>query len=193
MDVHISMSSTQLRSCLKDKERIKYEDVWGVKAYRKVSPGELVVHEFLERVDPRCTILDIGCGTGRASKRMEELGYKPILFDIAFNCLDVDVHIPVHLGCIWEDINLSADWGFCTDVMEHIPEKRVDQALDNIAKSCRNVYFRIYLHKDNGKFVDQPLHLTVKSASWWLDKLEQRFDSVSSDSNGLVATFWCNA
>ena len=171
---------------LEDQERSKYEKVWENRDYRKVSPGELVVHEFLELSEG--SVLDIGCGTGRAAQRIKNAGREVTGFDIACNCLDTEVDIPLVLGCVWSDTLPEADWGFCTDVMEHIPEKRVHDAVANIAKSCKNVYFRVYMHPDNGKFSDEPLHLTCKPATYWFSVISEYWNNVSCTDNGTVVT-----
>ncbi|MCH8334905.1 MAG: DUF115 domain-containing protein, partial [Proteobacteria bacterium] len=47
------------------RERQKYKLLWGDKAYRIKSFGEVIVPVFLERAKPDSTVIDFGCGTGR--------------------------------------------------------------------------------------------------------------------------------
>lgn len=176
---------------LTQKEKEKYTSVWENPDYRKVAPGEVATKEFLQYLHPFTKITDIGCGTGRAAKVLINNKHFVQGFDIASNCLDPGVDIDLTIGCIWEDEIPESEWGFCTDVMEHIPEKRVPAALANIYKSCRKCYFRIYLHKDNGKFYHEPLHLTVKSESWWLSQLTKYWKNIQMRSNATVVTFVC--
>lgn len=173
---------------LTNLEKEKYQKVWAVKDYRKVSPGELCAKEFSKLLKGSDSVVDIGCGTGRAARLIYWLGHNVKLFDIADNCLDDGMELPLTIGCMWEDPIPKADWGFCTDVMEHIPEEKIDDCLTNIAKSVEKVYFRIYLHKDNGKFIDEPLHLTVKPSKWWMGKLQKHW-KIQMTENGTVATF----
>jgi hypothetical protein len=59
----------------------------------------------------------------------------------------------------------------CTDVMEHIPTKDVDQVLLNIMSAAQHVFFQISTEQDScGKMIGEELHLTVKPPEWWLAK-----------------------
>jgi hypothetical protein len=40
-------------------------------------------------------------------------------------------------------LDLRATYGFCTDVLEHIPTEDVDKVLDNCLSACQNVFFQI--------------------------------------------------
>ena len=53
-------------------ERKKYIRVWDVSAYRKRSPGENLVDDFLDVAKPpqRAHIIDWGCGTGRGGFKL---------------------------------------------------------------------------------------------------------------------------
>lgn len=172
-------------------EKEKYEQVWDNPAYRKVSPGELVAKDFSDAI--RGSVIDFGCGTGRAALIISEK-WPVTLLDHAENCLDDKVKeagLKVKQHCLWEPYDDLKDWGFCCDVLEHIPEEKVEAVLDTIANSCvEGAYLRIYLHKDNGKFSKEPLHLTVKPYGWWEEVLKSHWKYVSGTDNGTVATFW---
>lgn len=167
-------------------EKQKYLKTWGLDAYRNYAPGEHLVYDFMGVVKPRAgaEILDLGTGTGRAALRLHNLGYQVIPVDIAENCLDPQVRDELAgklvIQYLWDDLptckqinKLELDnYGFCTDVMEHIPPEKVDDTLANFARHIRHLFFQICFRKDHfGEEVGEDLHLTVRSFKWWLNKL----------------------
>jgi SAM-dependent methyltransferase len=180
---------------LREREEAKYNKVWASVGYRLISPGELVVFEFLDWAEPGKTVLDLGCGTGRAGFKISQT-MPTTMVDISENCLDDSVrqrladNLIFKQACLWELDEGHFDYGFCTDVMEHIPEEKVGRVIDSIADHCNQTYFRIYLHKDNGKFIDEPLHLTIQPKEWWIDQITRRYNDVQVNCNGTVATYF---
>jgi hypothetical protein len=104
--------------------------------------------------------------------------------DIAHNCLDSDVKIPFLKRCLWDlpDDNMSSDYAFCTDVLEHIPFWRVDKVLENMwERTNKAAFMQICLVPDtSGPKMDPPerLHLCVQPAEFWKDKLLSYWKSV---------------
>ena len=135
---------------------------------------------------PGTTLIDFGCGTGRGGYAIWKTGmFDVTLMDFAWNCLDKhvadDVEAKESLAFVEHDLTektaLRADYGYCCDVMEHIPEDQVDDVLDTILEACGDVFFQIATVEDNfgkHKDIDEPLHLTVKPYHWWLQKLADR-------------------
>jgi len=181
-----------MMSDLKEREQAKYEKVWRNPAYRKTSPGERSTKDFIDWAGKGGSVLDIGCGTGRAAIAIGTW-YTFTLVDHASNCRDRKAeHLPFYQQCLWElDIPDYFDYGFCCDVMEHIPEEKVDEVLDRIKAHCAKAYLRIFLQEDNGKFIDEPLHLTCKPQDWWEEKIKERWDTYIVDTTieDMVATF----
>jgi SAM-dependent methyltransferase len=177
-------------SDLEAQEQAKYEKAWDVKEYRDFSPGEGMVIPFIHRVGkpvlkdengkpiPPPTMYDYGAGTGRAALYFKLGGFDMIPVDIAKNCLDDFVELVLGdrlmVANLWdlpEDMP-RADYGFCTDVMEHIPPEKVDAVLENIRRTCKSIMFGICFHDDHfGEDMGEVLHLTVKPFRWWRDKL----------------------
>lgn len=158
-------------------ERDKYRLVWQYDAYRQVAPGEVVASTFLEvaKPAPGSQVIDFGCGTGRASLALKAAGLDPLLVDFADNCRDLEaVMLPFLEADLTEPIPLTAPYGFCTDVMEHIPTGDVPAVLRNIFSSAEAVFFQISTVPDSmGALIGRPLHLTVRDHLWWRNWLEE--------------------
>lgn len=170
-----------------EAEGEKYRAMWAVDAYRSFSPGEAQATRFdlpnlLRRFGAR-TMLDAGCGSGKTSRYVLTNApgeFELFGFDIADNCLDpyFDAIKARYLtvGCLWrrEDFPRDYDAVVCTDVMEHIPTDKVADVLANLRAVCRRVaFFGIALVDDlfGPLELGEPLHLTVKPAEWWLERL----------------------
>ena len=71
------------------------------------------------------------------------------LVDIAANCLDAGIDMPLIVTPLWDlPADLSGDFGVCCDVMEHIPTDKVDDVLSGIAKAVPRAWFHISSEPD---------------------------------------------
>lgn len=157
-------------------EKALYETIWKNPDYRVVSPGEEQVRDFLVHCQPKRgdTLIDFGCGSGRATLALKEAGLDARGIDIADNCLDAEVRdqIGLQVHDLSEPVMQSATWGYCCDVMEHIPPHQVRKVLGHILDSASTVYFQICTEEDHfGQTVGHPLHLSVHNADWWRQQL----------------------
>jgi hypothetical protein len=152
-------------------EKEKYLRMWSMLSYRAGSPAELIVPLIVEKLKPEGLIIDFGCGTGRAAAAITDLGYGVILTDFAPNCRDECAgELPFVEIDLTEPIPLRAEYGYCVDVIEHIPPDKTDLAIKNIMGSARKVFFQIStVHDRCGVTIKQELHLTVHPVDWWLD------------------------
>jgi SAM-dependent methyltransferase len=182
-----------------------YERMWSVDAYRKESPGKTVLPNFLSIATPQLNdrILDIGCGTGKASVEMHQRGFTDIiLMDFAKNCLDDSTknllaQYPTSVRFVQHDITtpfpITATFGYCTDVMEHLDPSQVRNSLMQMKSAVEFLYLRISTRPDvMGKLIGERLHLTVYPIEWWLDVLnELQFEILYSDEHKEeAATFF---
>lgn len=189
-----------IRPCVQDRrhwvekdrlsEQEKYEKMWGeVDNYRVVAPGEATVPIFLQNAKPKpdSTVIDFGAGTGRGALLLAILGgVKVKMLDFASNCLDEDVRnalvtqshvLDFTQHDLMNKVPFTAEYGYCTDVMEHIPPDDVPLVLSNILHAAQHVFFQISCQDDvMGGAIGEHLHLTVKPYAWWL-KLLQSFDA----------------
>lgn len=174
-----------------DVERAKYERMWagGTRFdYRRVSPAEAVISDFILATRPEhgATIVDLGCGTGRAALDLLRRGFIPICVDVAANCLDPEVaaEVPLVQACLWDvDAALGVltghkpGYGLCCDVMEHVPTNKVGDTLAAIRRAVEySVWFQpaTFPHEVE----DLKLHLTVRPSSWWLAQFEEHWPTV---------------
>lgn len=164
---------------LVEAERAKYSELWsGVPEYRKYSPGVENVQRFMDVIKPDrgATILDVGCGTGVAGLMFGKLGLVPSWIDITDAGIEMEARDRFIEAPLWSDWGrhwrMGFDYGFCCDVMEHIPTEYTMLVIDRIVAACRTTWFQISLVPDQfGATIGQPLHLTVKPFDWWMERL----------------------
>lgn len=173
-----------------DSEREKYEQIWDIDAYHKVSPGLNYIEQAVEVLAiPRGSrVADFGCGTGRATKWLIDHGYDGIGIDIAGNALEEDV--PFVQSALWNELP-SVEYGFSTDVLEHIPPEKVRLTLQRIHDACsEGCYLNIDTIPDSfGVLVGKRLHLTVMSAEDWEYELKQiwgKVDAIYTDDKQAI-------
>lgn len=159
---------------IRDIERDKYERVWAVPAYSDFSPGERMVDAFASVVKPKRfkSVIDFGAGGGAAAKGLRELG-------LTVHGVDHVDHGREHYdgftkSCLWDMPAMQrAMYGYCVDVMEHIPIEYTMLTIRQILDRCDSAFFQICTKPDSfGKEIGEPLHLTVAPYQWWLHRLE---------------------
>jgi 2-polyprenyl-3-methyl-5-hydroxy-6-metoxy-1,4-benzoquinol methylase len=163
-------------------ERLKYHAMWTkVPGYRSTSPGERLVPHFLDLAQPSPgdTLIDLGCGSGRASVALAEAGLNVTQLDITETSRDPHARgLPFIEACLWDLPELPKfNWVYCCDVMEHLPTHTVDKALDHMAAiTGKGAFMQIALFPEAfGRFIGETLHLTVKPAEWWQEKINKRW------------------
>ena len=167
------------------REAEKYAKMYAHEMYRS-SPGAVEpAARFAEKFGfrPGDVLIDFGSGPGYASNFFFEMGLRVIAIDIAPNALREEFRgkFPVIISAFWDlPAKLDGDWGMCADVMEHIPEGKVDTVLEVIRSSVRrSVLFNISLRHDGcGAFINDVLHLTVRPRAWWTSKLAEFWGTV---------------
>lgn len=116
-------------------------------------------------------LVDLGIGTGRLAKLLMP-EFEVVGVDIAKNCLDEGVDVPLVVAPIWSDLDIGTfDGVICTDVLEHLPIEYVDKAISNIGRLAPHGYITIGLTQEGIRFPGLPLHLTIESVAWWDDRI----------------------
>lgn len=188
-------------------EKLIYEKLWSMRGYRKVAPGEQAVETFVKvaAAAAGARIVDLGCGSGRASLKLASSCQMNVtMVDFAGNCLDDEVAAALAAGThalrfveadLTKPLPVTAQYGFCTDVMEHIPPDKVDDVLDNCLAAAEHVFFQICTVEDTfGRAIGHPLHLTVQPYEWWLEQLGRRGCVIHwSESQGVNALFYVSS
>ena len=178
-----------------ESERTKYELMWQQPAYRKVSAGMRSVEEAVTSLGIKQgdSITDFGCGMGWCVKWFIEQGYESTGVDITDVALDADV--PFVKAALWDLDKLpKAQYGFSSDVLEHIPPDRVMDTLKAIHDSTsKAVYLNIDTIPDAfGILIGEKLHLTVRPAKEWEADLRKIWKEVKClHANDGEAIFVC--
>jgi SAM-dependent methyltransferase len=185
------MTSAIATTSVYEPERAKYVRLWqDVPAYRTVSYGEQLVGPFLAMTGakPGQSIVDVGCGTGRASLKFAELLMYVTALDATMDAFDdavsdyIGVAPPGRLtcleACVWQDwptvSRVHRDFVYCCDVLEHIPEAFTMLVVARCLQAAPVAFFHINFDPDGfGQTIGTTLHLTVKPFAWWRDRLAE--------------------
>lgn len=163
-------------------EREKYLQMWQHPGYRRISPGMYECERAFAIMEMKAgdSLIDFGSGTGRATAWFLSQGLSVLAIDHVPNALETEV--PFVEACLWDlpETVEPAEFGFCCDVMEHIPETRVSDVLATIRRLTKTgTYLRIATRPDRmGKLIGQPLHLCVNSGEWWRRQVEAHWPLV---------------
>ena len=174
-------------------EREKYQRLWTMPNYRAVAPGEHYVDLFLKlaQPEPGASVLDLGCGTGRASLKLHLAGLDVTLVDFTSNSRDVGAaHLRFFEWDLTEPMPFRAEYGYCTDVLEHIPPKDLRAVIANALASTPRLFIAVDTKPDLcGALINQRLHLSVMSHDEWLALLGEygriEFHAQSEDSSAF--------
>lgn len=168
-------------TALMTRERELYASVWGaLPRYAQHNPGEHHVDLFcrLTGAKPGATVLDAGCGTGLGGVALQRAGFTVTLCDLTDAGLHADAaQLPFQAACLWRSLDrlYVADYVYCCDVLEHIPEALtmlVVRRLLDVAQ--RGVFLTISTVPDHfGIWMGEPLHKTVQPFIWWRDMLSE--------------------
>lgn len=187
-------------------EKEKYDRIWrSFPEYRETSPSDYLFPVFLsyfaKEIAPSHSIIDFGCGPGKLAFTALKHNLSIHLVDISEHCLDPEVFL-LHIkkkvlfsqSSLWDlpKTLFPAEWIICFDVLEHIPEKKIDACLKEMSlRMKKGGFFSICLQKEQfGEIVGESLHLTLKPANWWREKINVYFkidkEFSSGDKNFVV-------
>jgi hypothetical protein len=170
-------------------EKDKYQAMWELPSYSTVSPGELIAPLFcaVAKPMPHELVIDFGCGSGKGGKRIKEIANCRVnLVDFAENCCE-----NILIADLSKRMSIVGNYGFCADVMEHIPPDQVDDVIKNICDCVDYAFFQISLVPDRmGALIGQTLHLSVHPFEWWKEKLQGYGTLTFSEDHGDSAVFY---
>lgn len=133
----------ELRQCLLQEERNKYNHLWSdVPAYRRSSPElQIIQSTWGTYMDDIKTVLDVGAGPGQGVRYLEQMGKKVTATDIADDLVEEYKHKPGQLVICAADNMPFGDNTFdlvvCCDVLEHLSPFLLLQSLKEICRVGR--------------------------------------------------------
>jgi SAM-dependent methyltransferase len=150
---------------------------------------------FLDVAKPTGRIIDFGCGTGRGALAMASRGHDVLLIDFTDNCRDKEtLRLPFIQWDLTEPLPVHAPFGYCTDVMEHIPTDQVHLVIANILAASDRCWFQISTVLDQmGSLIGQRLHLTVRDHDWWRDTLSIFGEVTFEEEHETLSRFYVTA
>ncbi|MFP3947090.1 MAG: class I SAM-dependent methyltransferase [Longimicrobiales bacterium] len=177
-------------------ERKKYARVYAEGVYRpefSVGAGAVPVAWGWAHGLGATSATDWGCGHGRAMRWLRKRMNRVVGVDLIPTTETLD-DPDFWQGTIWSPpASLpKTDFAFCVDVLEHLPEPRVGEAIRQIAAHTRRgAWFQVATFVDEkGDEIGERLHLTVRSATWWAERVAEEFELVSVDTNGRHVRLW---
>ena len=174
-----------------------YETLWSGDYRKRDRNHGLRLAEVRRILNPSGTVADWGCGHGRLSTSLHDLGMDVIPIDIAENALDGDVAEKLGdkfiCGSLPEvTLPHPVEYSICTDVLEHLPEHLVKPSIQNImSQTTTAAYFYTACIGDftivNG--VQYNLHPTHKDSTWW----SRQFDDfgIKDEEHMLRLSYQC--
>lgn len=178
-------------------EKAKYQKMWAYDSYRERSPGMRFLADAIYRMKmpEHSTVVDLGCGTGRVAAALSGYGHSVTAVDIASNaCTEFDgPFVQAPLWALPAELGRH-DYGYCADVMEHLPTAKVPMSLACIAAHCGTVFFQIANFEcHEGDKIGEHLHLTVKSIDWWRAELRPYFAVIEAVPSPKHHVFVCKS
>lgn len=177
-------------------ERDKYAKMWQLDIYREMSPGEVSAWRFFAEMPldgSNGPVIDFGCGTGRGGLALAKGGLDVTLTDFVSAARDEEaMGLPFLEWDLTLPCPLRAPYGYCTDVLEHIPPEDVEKVIRNVMDSAETVFFQISTAPDalGELFISQQLHLSVHPHEWWGQLFEvMGFQILTENSRQDASTF----
>ena len=123
------------------------------------------------------SVIDWGCGQGHSYEAFRVCDIHAVaLVDISETQYEGPKHLFVEGSVLDARLGHTAEFGYCSDVLEHLEEEDIDKALHTmfLHADC-GVFVNVGTEKDAWRDSDgyHELHTTVKPATWWGDKLKE--------------------
>lgn len=167
-----------------EEQKRVFEEVWTSGNYRLGSPGLRLVPRFLRLCQPQGPINDYGSGTGRAAVALLDAGHPVNMVDIAENALEDEARarlgkgLTFTLASVWDLPNgfPVTDWGYCMEMIMTIPPAKVPATMENIARTCKNLFIQTYHRIDRRSGLD--CNLIQEGKEWYESMLQDYFSDV---------------
>lgn len=186
--------------------RDRHAEAWRLPAYGRYSPGAEYADLFASLAAPGASVLDAGCGAGAGMAALDARGFRVFGCDVTLEALPESRWAQAATANLWRARDLSAvaylarvsvaipgerfDWGYCCDVLEHLPPAFTMLVVQNLLQTCDRLFLAVCLVEDGfGVWVGQPLHLTVQPFMAWRDQLREIGRVVEARDLGANAIF----
>jgi SAM-dependent methyltransferase len=137
---------------------------------------------FVYKMFPRSsTIVDAGAGSCTVVRALTQQGYNAsgveiFAYPVEHFCTDLRSVVrvsPLHTLPFFRDDEF--DVVFSTEVLEHVPEDKIDDTIRELARVGRRFFITVGLSPDSEDHEGASLkfHATVRSSQWWSDKFSQ--------------------
>lgn len=151
--------------------------MWAVQDYATYSPGLEWLETFVDVVKAERlgrdagTLIDVGCGDGRAGMALAAKGFDVTLCDLTRTASETG--LPFVQGSIWAlPETTQYDYAYCCDVFEHLPTEFTMLSIDRLLRVARRAFLTVCTQPDSfGVRIGEPLHLTVQPFTWWRDRI----------------------
>lgn len=123
----------------------------------------------------RISVIEVGCGNGKLCNFLASIKFKVTGVDVAAGPYDRDYRFVLH-NVAEQPLpfgDSEFDYCLCFDLIEHIAEERVPFVLKEMVRVSRHIIIKVACSGS------PPLHLTVKSPGWWLNKLLDNCPEIS--------------
>ena len=138
-------------------------------------PENLKFLEYIQSLKP-ASVLDVGCAYGFLVKRLNDADIPSKGIEISPFCIAMRATDDVQLGDVLELPFSDNEFDLVTSIelLEHIPEKHADKALEEMARvSKRGVHWIAYKEVDDLFKTKDITHINIKPYSWWVDKVKE--------------------
>lgn len=182
LKAEVSLIGTKIyNDAIESKEKELYSGLWknGYIPSRCAMP---LAAYIAKTADKKMSLLDIGCGDGSTARTLRLMNFNCKGLDITsagivFTKETSMVNKPLDKwfieACIWNTglMDNLFDYTFSTDVLEHLPEDKVDDAIKEIIRITKIKTFHcIATFKDTRDGIE--LHKTIRPVEWWEDKFK---------------------
>jgi SAM-dependent methyltransferase len=144
-------------------------------AYRENNWGLDTLPQWIDKLKKPASILEIGCGNGKLCNLLSDMGYDVTGLDLIESNYDRKkykfIKHDIELGLLPFKDN-EFDYCVSFDVLEHLPEKWIEQFIFDTARVSREIVVTAACYGE------APLHLTVKPVEWWIEKFNRICDGL---------------
>jgi len=152
--------------------------------YRNHNWGLITLHYWLPHLGLRqpASILEVGCGNGKLCQMLSDMKYNVVGLDIVSSSYDrKDYDFVKHDLASGRLPFKDKEFDYCVsfDVLEHLEGKWVEEVIWDMFRVTRKKVIIVVpcIHKVISPLMKE-LHLTVKSAEWWIEKMNRQADKL---------------